>query len=291
MLFSNQTEFLSAKYGLVRAVEMMIEAGYPAIDITMWDTKACPFTDDYREVAAVLKDMSDRSGVKFVQAHAPFGGGYDRYINELVPLFPRAFEFCSLLGIESIVIHPIMKGHYYGHEAEHFDINMKFYRAIAPLARTNRVKIAIENMWDRHSVTGRICDHGCADPYELCRYYDTLADPEVFTVCLDLGHVALCGREPQDAIRTIGHDRLGCLHVHDVDYVKDLHTLPGCARINWDAVCHALADVDYKGDFTLEADNFLLKYDPEFRPTATRFMADVCKHLTGKIEVYKAQKQ
>ena len=34
MLFSNQTEFLSGKYGLVRAVEMMIEAGYPAIDIT-----------------------------------------------------------------------------------------------------------------------------------------------------------------------------------------------------------------------------------------------------------------
>ena len=72
MLYSNQTEFLSAKYGLVRAVDMMIKAGYPAIDITMWDAKACPFTDDYREVAAVLKAMADAAGVKFVQAHAPF---------------------------------------------------------------------------------------------------------------------------------------------------------------------------------------------------------------------------
>ena len=153
MLFSNQTEFLAGKYGLIRAVEMMIEAGYPAIDITMWDVKAAPFTDDYREVASVLKAMADRAGVKFVQAHAPFGGGYDRYLNELVPLFPRAFEFCALLGIESIVVHPIMKGHYYSHEEEHFELNMKFYRALIPLARTHKVKIAIENMWDRHPVT------------------------------------------------------------------------------------------------------------------------------------------
>ena len=116
MLFSNQTEFLAKKYGLVRAVEMMIEAGYPAIDITMWDINSAPFTDDYRLIAAELKAMADISGVKFVQAHAPFGGGYDRYLNELIPLFPRAFEFCSLLGIENIVVHPIMKGHYYGHE-------------------------------------------------------------------------------------------------------------------------------------------------------------------------------
>ena len=95
MLFSNQTEFLARKYGLVRAVEMMIEAGYPAIDITMWDTKACPFTDNYREVAAVLNGIAARTGVKFVQAHAPFGN-YDRYVNEIIPLLPRAFGFCKL---------------------------------------------------------------------------------------------------------------------------------------------------------------------------------------------------
>ena len=73
------------------------------------------------------------------------------------------------------------------------------------------------------------------------------------------------------------------------DYVHDLHTLPGSSKINWDAVCRALADVKYKGEFTLEADNFLRKYDVAFRPTACRFMADVCKYLTGKIEAYMAE--
>lgn len=287
MLFSNQTEFLSGKYGLVRAVEMMIEAGYPAIDITMWDVKACPFTDDYREVAATLKAMAEPAGVKFVQAHAPFGGGYDKYTRELVPLLPRAFEFCSLLGIESIVVHPITRGHFYGREEEHFNLNMKFYSALAPLARTNKVKIAIENMWDRHPVTGRICDHVCADPHELCRYYDMLNDPEVFTICLDLGHVALCGREPEDAIRIIGHDRLGCIHAHDVDYISDLHTLPGAAKIKWDDVARALGEIDYKGVFNMEADCFFEGFMEEHYPAVARFMADTARVIANKIDLYR----
>lgn len=286
MLFSNQTEFLSNKYGIVKAVEMMIEAGYPAIDISMFDLNACPFTDDYREVAATLKAMADGAGVKFVQAHAPFGG-YDRYVNDMIPLLPRAFEFCALLGIPAIVVHPVMRGHYYGHEQEHFDINMKFYRAIAPLARTNKVKIAIENMWDRHYVTGRICDHVCADPEELCRYYDELADTEVFTVCLDLGHVALCGREPADAIRTIGRDRLGCIHAHDVDYVDDLHTLPGAAKLDWDAIARALGEIDYKGVFNMEADCFYKGFMEEHYPSVTKFMADTARVIANKIDLYR----
>ena len=286
MLFSNQTEFLSGKYGLVRAVEMMIEAGYPAIDITMWDASACPFTDDYREIAARLKTMADAAGVKFVQAHAPFAR-YARYINELVPLFPRAFEFCSLLGIENIVVHPIMKGHYYGNEQEHFDMNIKFYQALAPLARTNKVKIAIENMWDRHHVTGRICDHVCADPHELCRYYDTLNDPDTFTICLDLGHVALCGREPEDAIRIIGRERLGCIHAHDVDYVSDLHTLPGAAKIRWDEVARALGEIDYRGVFNMEADQFFTGFMEEHYPAVAKFMADTARTIANKIDLYR----
>ena len=287
MLFSSQTEFLAPKYGVERAVDMLIEAGYPAIDISMFDTSACPFTDDYQKIAHRLRAKADSVGVRFIQAHAPFGGGYDNYINNLVPLFPRAIEFCSILGIQNIVVHPIMRGHYYGHEEEHFELNMRFYTALAPLARTNNVRIAIENMWDRHPVTGRICDHVCAPPEELIKYYDTLNDPETFTVCLDLGHVALCGREPEDAVRVIGKDRLGCIHAHDVDYVADLHTLPGVAKINWDNVCRALGEIDYQGSFNLEADMFFKGFPEEHYPTVARFMAETAKRMADKIDLYR----
>ncbi len=288
MLFSNQTMFLSEKYGLERAVDIMIDAGYPAIDISMFDLNACPFTDGYRETASRIKARADSAGVRFVQAHAPFGK-YEYYLEKCVPLFPRVFEFCKLLGIPNIVVHPVMKGPYYGNAEEHFDINMKFYRAIAPLARTNGVKICIENMWGRHHITGRICDQVCADPYELCRYYDELADPDTFTVCLDLGHVALCGREPEDAIRIIGKERLGAIHAHDVDYVSDLHTLPGAGRMNWDNICRSLGEIDYRGSFNMEADEFFRGFPEEHYPSVARFMADTASVLAQKVDLYRIE--
>lgn len=288
MLFSTTLDCLADDFGREKGIEIIADAGFPAIDFSMFRNLEFAFADDWKETAKKYRDIANCRGVIFNQAHAPFGGGMEKYKKESVPMFPRLFEFASLLGIKQIIVHPLQKIPYLGHEEEMFELNMEFYRSLAPYAKNCGIKIAIENMWQSRPVTGYICDDVCADPRELNRYYDTLNDPEIFTVCLDLGHVALCGREPQDAVRIIGHDRLGALHVHDVDYVRDLHTLPGCARINWDAVCHALADIDYKGDFTLEADNFLQKFDVEFRPTATSFMADVCKHLTGKIEAYKA---
>jgi len=290
MIYSTTLDVLATNFGREKGIKIIADAGFPAIDFSLFRDLDEILADDWKDTAKKYKDIADSCGVVFNQSHAPFGGGWEKYTKETAPMFPRIFDFVAALGVKQIIVHPVQKIPYLGHEEEMFELNMEFYRALAPYAKNSGVKIAIENMWQNRPVTNYICDDVCADPRELNRYYDTLDDPEAFTVCLDLGHVALCGREPQDAIRTIGHDRLGSLHVHDVDYVHDLHTLPGSARINWDAVCHALADIDYKGDFTLEADNFLLKYDVEFRPTATKFMAEVSKHLTNKIEVYKNQK-
>ena len=201
-----------------------------------------------------------------------------------MPQMPRVFAFAGRVGIRQVVVHPLQKGRYYGHEQELFDMNMEFYRSLAPYAREAGVRIAIENMWQNHPVNGHIVDDVCADPHELAAYYDTLDDPDCFTICLDLGHVALCGREPEDAVRVLGHDRLGALHIHDVDYVNDLHNLPGMGGIRWDAVCRALADIRYRGEMTLEAARFLAHYDKDFRPTACRFMADCVAHLAATVE-------
>ena len=289
MIFSTTLDILALDFGREKGIEIIANAGFPAIDLSMFRDLDFVFADNWKETAKKYKDLAASFGVHFNQAHAPFGGGFERYTKETVKQLPRVIEFASLVGAKQIIVHPAQKIPYLGREEEMFEINMDFYSKLAPYAKNCGIKIAIENMWQNRPVTNYICDDVCADPRELNRYYDSLNDPEAFTVCLDLGHVALCGREPQDAIRTIGHDRLGALHVHDVDYVNDLHTLPGSAKINWDAVCHALADIKYKGDFTLEADSFLKKYDVEFRPTASKFMAEVCKHLTSKIEKYMAQ--
>lgn len=288
MLFSTQTHRPADKLGLVKACEMLANAGFPALDISMFNIAEPPFTDDYKEIAAELNKIAEKTGVKYIQAHAPFGGGYEKYTKNLVPLMPRAFEFCSLVGIENIVVHPIQNGRYYGREKELFDLNVEFYKSLAPIAKQYGVKIAIENMWQRHPKAKYIVDDILADPRELAAMYDALNDPEAFTVCLDIGHVALCQREPEDAIRIIGGERLGALHVHDVDYLDDLHTLPGCGKINWDSVCRALAEVGYKGSFNLEADNFYLGFLGDHFDLCAKFMADATKIYADKIDEYKA---
>ena len=289
MLHSTQTLISEMRFGIKRSVEIIMDAGFPAIDITMHSPATFFLEDDYRQTARELREMTDARGVVFNQAHAPFGGGYDNYTQNLVPTFPRAFEFASLCGIKNVIVHPLQRGRYYGHAEELFEMNMEFYTGLAPLAKENGIKIAIENMWQRNPQSKYICDDVCADPVELARYYDTLNDPEAFTVCLDLGHVAICGREPEDAVRTLG-SRIGALHVHDVDYISDLHTLPGIGKVNWKEVCRALADVDYKGEITLEADYFMKNMDDELIPMAERMLEVSARHLAEQVEVFKAEK-
>lgn len=284
MLYSCQTCHLASRLGIHAAVDAMLDAGYPALDISLFGNNGFMLADDWKETAKALRGKAEDRGAVFNQAHAPFGGGFEHYTKNLIPTFPRVFEFCEELGVRQIVVHPLQQGRYYGRERELFDMNMNFYRSLVPLSGKHGIKIAIENMWQTHPVTHRICDDVCANPHELAAYFDTLNDPEHFTVCLDIGHVALCGREPEDAIRILGHDRLGALHVHDVDYVSDLHTVPYLGRINWSNVIAALADIGYKGEFTMESDAFLARYPNDFLPTATRFMADTTKYLAEKLE-------
>ena len=284
MLYSTETGSMVSSFGLEEGIGLLMDAGFKALDLSMTDHYDYIFEDDWKETADWLKNYAESRGVIFNQAHAPFGGGYNHYTTVLVPQMQRVFAFAGRLGIKTVVVHPLQRGRYYGHEQELFEMNLEFYNALAPLARDAGVRIGIENMWQSHPINHYIVDDVCANPYELCDYYDCLNAPDAFTVCLDIGHVALCGREPEDAIRILGRDRLGALHVHDVDYKKDLHTLPGLGKVNWDAVCDALAEVRYAGEITLEACFFLNNFDNELKPKGARFMCECAKHLAEKVE-------
>ena len=288
MLFAQNTYYLARRFGVEKAVNMLADAGFPAVDITMYESFDPPFCEDWRGLAKRLNSIARERGIEYVQAHAPTGQWPD-YVDRVIPLLPDVFEFCGMVGIPNVVVHPIMHGYYYDDKDRMYEENMEFYRSIAPMAKNNGVKIALENMWQRHRVNGSIIDNILADPHELAGMYDELSDPEAFTVCLDMGHVALCGREPEDAIRIIGGKRLGCIHAHDVDYVNDLHVLPGLAKINWDKVCRALGEVGYNGCFTLEAHKTYDNFADAQMPTVLKFMAETTRYLADKVDSYKVK--
>lgn len=277
------------KYGMEKAIKYFAEAGFDGLDFSTFHLQnddSPLLKDDYKEYCLNLKRIADENGIRFVQAHAPFGHKDDvsTYFNEFGDRVIRAMEAAAILGAETIVVHPIQNMTYSDNRYKLYEINMEYYRYLIPYAEKFGIKIACENMFqgDRYG----ICDSTCASSEEFNRYVDDLNSPWV-TACLDLGHCGVCGRKAQDMLREMGGERVTALHIHDNNGVSDLHQLPGTVTMDWEEICKAIADIDYKGNFTYEVDCFLNYFDEEFVPTALKFMHDTGRYYISKIEKYK----
>jgi len=286
MLFATQTNQAIRAFGFEKGIELLIDAGWQAIDLSLDGEVGYVFADDWKETAEKIRDYAASRGVVFNQAHAPYGFKFDR-VPEMLPKIQQMMRFCGVCGVKQIVVHPICEGRYRGNEEAVFAANVEYYKMYEATALETGVKVAIENMYQRHPYTSKVyVDSILGDPHELARMYDVLNNDKAYTVCLDIGHAAITGHEPDEAIRILGHDRLGSLHVQDVDYVSDMHVMPGSGNLNWYAICKALADIRYKGEFTLEADATLVRWANDFKPTVMRYMADVSRYLVTQIEKY-----
>ena len=288
MKLVNPTGKLSKKYGDIRTLEILADAGFDGYDYTMCDMEYDEHflnCENYMEHIAAVKKHADDLGILCTQAHALFPPQKDGIIFDRLV---RSLEIAAYLGAECIVIHPITElcRHYQTVKDDLFRENMDFYRSIIPYAKQYGIKIAVENMWGwdvgRETFSSSTCSHSD----EFCKYIDTL-DSEYITACLYLGHCALVSDDPANMIYKLGK-RIRALHVHDVDLAHDNHTLPYVGAVNWDSVCEALAKINYIGNLTFEANGFLSEYmDDDFIPVAVKYMEQVGRSLIRKIEGYK----
>ena len=281
MILSTQTDNTAKRYGLVKAVDVLADAGFDAIDISMFpgESTAEIFGDNYLKLAEKMNERAKARGIFFNQAHAPFPTvrpNDPEYTEDTRKKVIRAIEFAGLCGVKNIIIHPVVFPQNLKEE------NMKMYRYFEPFAEKAGVKIALENMWGRDGKRGYIVPNVCSLGAELADYYDTL-NSENFNVCLDIGHCGLVGEDPADAIRALGAERLGCLHVHDNNYREDSHEIPFSMHQDWKAITAALGEIGYRGDFTFEADNFLAGIPDGFFPTALKYLHDTGRYLIKMI--------
>lgn len=289
MLLSTQTGNLAGRFGDEEAVRRLADAGYDCLDYSMFhmSNDDSPMNgDDYRERAQRLREVAEESGVFFNQAHCPFTFKWDDPVlreKVIIPRHIRALEIASILGVKNIIVHPLHHFEYKGHEKEAHDMNMDFYRMLLPYCEKFGINVALENMWQRDRKRKCICDDTCSRATEFAAWIDELNDPH-FVACLDLGHCGLVGEEAQDAIRTLGAERLKALHVHDNDYINDQHTLPFLGKMDWKAITAALREIGYTGELTFEADAFLRNYLNEDIGMATKFMVQTGRRLIEMIE-------
>ncbi len=288
MLLSTTTDYLSRLFTLEETLKMLYEAGYKAYDLTLYGNnngRCLSDSEDYREKAIALKKYADSLGIICNQAHAFMGSscGDPEKDKAIYSKIVRDMEVASILGAKLIVVHPKQHLKYADNVQELFEMNMEFYKSLIPYCEKFGIKVAIENMWQGNKSSGSICDSTCSRAWEFCKYVDAL-DSEWIVALLDVGHTALVDAELTDFIKKLGNKRLQGLHVHDNDLIHDSHTLPFTRNINFDILTSALAEIDYQGDFTYEADEFMVGFPEELLPSVIRFMRDVGDYLVADIQ-------
>ena len=283
------TEIYSAAriVGEAKAIELYGKAGFDCWDFSMfemcrWDWgRNCPVEKDhplkganYLDFARELRKIGESYGMECNQSHAPFPSDKP----EVRGYLKRAIECTAEAGGKICVIHPVNNW-----DAQR---NAEFYFELLPFAKDHGVKIATENMWNwtRENGLDQAAPAACSDAESFNAQLDAVND-EFFTACLDIGHAEMMGSDANapDMIRAIG-SRLGALHIHDNDRWKDLHKIPFSGSINWNEVIKALREVDYKGEFTLEADTYLNAFNAENVEIGVKNLADAARKLVEMFE-------
>lgn len=291
MIISQTTDRLFKCFDYEEGIKTAAEAGFDALDLNLsggiMDKEE--FSEErLDETCKMLKETAEKYGIFFNQAHAPYPcficsadrEEMDEYNKKTKDGIIRAIRVAALVGAKIIIVHPID----YPNKDKQKQFNLDFYNSLLPYCKEYGIKIALENMWAYYSYKdGIIVPDVCSYARDLVEYYEEL-DPEYFTICLDLGHSGLVGEKAEDAIRIIGGDRLGALHVHDNDNADDMHTIPYAAKMNWAEIMKALSEVGYKGDFTFEVtDVFLWRCEdkPELMKNAFRLLAATGRYLVN----------
>ncbi len=289
MKISTANRQLFEAFGWEKGLEILAESGFDCVDMTLTAMAKDPedpyLRPDADELCRRIRAKAESLGMYFNQCHAPHRMDMSPWLEgdreHILHLLNTSIRLAGILGAKNIVVHPVQCMNYLNNDPEWIkQVNVEFYSALIPAAREAGVTIAIENMWQRNRFNKQIVSSVCSSPYELRAYVDACnAVAPLFTACLDIGHCLLTGHDPVNCIHVLG-DRLGCLHVHDVDGVSDNHTCPMTLKVDFPAVVEALRQVGYKGEFTLEAVNFYNNFTTGQYPFATAHLASVCRLLT-----------
>ncbi len=281
MKLVTQTDVLSARMGDASAVTMICKSGFDGIDYSMFAMKEddCILNSSaYEKHVTELKRIAEGFGKSFEQSHAPFPPciqGNKEYNRKMMERTKRAIEIAGMLDAKICVVHPV---HY---TRDQLRKNIAMYLELEPYAEKYGVKIALENMWGHR--LKKIIPNVCSVADDFNAHLDAL-NRKNFTACLDLGHCGLVGEDAATMIRKMGHNRIGCLHIHDNDFVSDSHTLPYTMKMDWQSIITALGEIDYQGNFTYEADMFMGKFPTDLAPACMKFMCEVGRSMMKKIE-------
>ena len=210
---------------------------------------------DYK-LAKQLQQEMDAEGLRFADAHAPFGSVLDLncpdpdFRPQMLLRQKLAIRIAASFGIRTITIHPGSDRFFPEIPLEkHWDLMRDGLDRVLPEAESCGVTVCIENSMSRAACPAAVV--------MLKNEYPT----DTLGLCYDSGHAnqLVMGRyHPEAKVRqfwkTVGVDEpewddhilekmlpqaVNC-HLHDNDGSEDSHRLPGDGNVNWNEVIPAL---------------------------------------------------
>ncbi len=287
MQLSIETYALRRRYGDFEAARLISQAGFDAMDYSAYWYENSPLAgDDYRDYALRLRAHIDSLGLVCNQSHAPFAMKYGSPFDFTCPEFrdvTRAMEVASILGAKQIIIHSIAMPTELKEDTEAtHECAMGYFRALLPYAEAFGIRIAVENLFIRHKEKF-IYSKRLNTPETLSRVVRELDSPWV-TACLDMGHAAMVGYEPEDFIRGMERGLLGAVHIQDGDYIEDRHTVPYVGQYHWEEIMKALAETGYTGELTFEVYKLYQNLPDAAIPHALKMAEAVGRHMIELFE-------
>lgn len=280
---SVETYVLREIYDDKKAIEMIKRAGYDCYDYSMYWAKneKNMLDDDWREKAHKLREHADEIGIICNQAHAPFDIQYtDEFseTNQNYKKLVRSMETAALLGAKTIIVHAIKKN--LPKKMDFYELNKRFYKSLLPYCQKFNICVSVENLFN--IINDRTIPV-LSDPKEHMNFVESLKS-DAFNICVDVGHSAITGQLPENVISSMNKNSLKALHIHDNDFVSDMHILPYTGKIDWESVCEALAQIGYKGDLTFEIYGFLKKLPENLIFDGLVYAEKVGREIIRKIE-------
>lgn len=265
------------RYGIEKGAYKLREHGYSAVDYADFcDTETPFFKLSEREFEKELIRQGEilrAAGITVSQAHAPWRwpvhDGLKEEREERFLSMSKAIRGCAYIGCENFVVHPIMP---FGPNSpenpeEMIKMNTEFMLGLERTAREyGGIKINIENL--------PFPELPINHTRQVIDFVKSLGS-DTFKVCIDTGHCNFCGEAPADAVRLVGYEYLGTLHVHDNDGTRDAHQLPGQGNIDFSAFAAALSEIGF--DKTLSFETYVSGSFPseEERDKAERRLAEI----------------
>ena len=245
------------RYGISEGTRKARAHGYDCFDFGGFvNTETDFFRLPEAEFKAELtrqKELIEAEGIVVWQVHSPWrhpardSTPEDRA--ERLQSFLKAVRGAGYIGATHFVMHAIMP--FGTNSPEHpelmRDMNAEFVTRLAKEAKEYGVKyIDIENL----PFPALPINHTnqCLD---FAKRMNGELGGDMIKVCLDTGHSNFCGENPADAVRMLGKEYLGALHVHDNDGKADQHRTPGNGNIDWEDFSNALNEIGFDGVFPL----------------------------------------